>query len=206
MTNFFQTIHLKALGFTIEDASIVNSVIPGADIIGPPLAGILADKLGNFRIFMACLTFLNGASSLLLLAIPSVKSSTIELLGANFTNDISIPTNITLLTNNHWYNQEFWIYLVVRVLIDILRASSLMLFEGAVVSIIKQHGGDYGLQKLFGTFGAIIFGPLSGLLIDFGQHSSAYNGVIILYFVLRAATALCVLKLNLDFKVINYFY
>ena len=92
----------------------------------------------------------------------------------------------------------------MRVLLDILRASSLMLFEGAVVSIIKQHGGDYGLQKLFGTFGAIIFGPLSGLLIDFGHGATAYNGVIIMYFVLRTLTAICVLKLNLGFKV-NYF-
>ena len=25
---------------------------------------------------------------------------------------------------------------------------------------IKQLGGDYGLQKLFGTFGAIIWGPV----------------------------------------------
>ena len=74
-----------------------------------------------------------------------------------------------------------------------------MLFEGAVVSIIKQHGGDYGLQKLFGTFGAVIFGPLSGVLIDFGHD---YSGVIILYFCLRAATALCILKLDLNFKVI----
>ena len=76
-----------------------------------------------------------------------------------------------------------------------------MLFEGAVVSIIKKHGGDYGLQKLFGTFGAVIFGPLSGILIDFGQGSSAYIGVILMYFVLRAFTALCVLKLDLNFKV-----
>ena len=89
----------------------------------------------------------------------------------------------------------------MRVLLDILRASSLMLFEGAVVSIIKQHGGDYGLQKLFGTFGAIIFGPLSGILIDFGHGATAYNGVIIMYFVLRTLTAICVLKLNLGFKV-----
>ena len=81
------------------------------------------------------------------------------------------------------------------------RASSLMLFEGAVVSIIKQHGGDYGLQKLFGTFGAVIFGPLSGVLIDFGHD---YSGVIILYFCLRAATALCILKLDLNFKVIYF--
>ena len=35
---------------------------------------------------------------------------------------------------------------VIRVLLDIFRASSLMLFEGAVVAIIKEHGGDYGLQ------------------------------------------------------------
>ena len=76
-----------------------------------------------------------------------------------------------------------------------------MLFEGAVVSIIKQHGGDYGLQKLFGTFGAVIFGPLSGVLIDFGHD---YSGVIILYFCLRAATALCILKLDLNFKVIYF--
>ena len=94
---------------------------------------------------------------------------------------------------------------MVRVLLDILRASSLMLFEGAVVSIIKQHGGDYGLQKLFGTFGAIIFGPLSGILIDFGHGATAYNGVIIMYFVLRTLTAICVLKLNLGFKVSRKF-
>ena len=39
-----------------------------------------------------------------------------------------------------------------------------MLFEGAVVAIIKSDGGDYGLQKLFGTAGGIIFGPLAGML------------------------------------------
>ena len=82
---------------------------------------------------------------------------------------VGVGNPSTILVQNHWYTQEFWTYLSVRVLLDVLRASSLMLFEGAVVSIIKKHGGDYGLQKLFGTFGAVIFGPLSGILIDFGQ-------------------------------------
>jgi len=182
----YLTIHLKSLGYTIEDASLVNSVIPLADIFGPPLAGFLADKLGNFRLFMAILTLLNGASSLLLLAIPSVIGS--EHLNEEFAIGI---------VGNNWLRQEFWSYLTVRVLLDVLRASSLMLFEGAVVSIIKQHGGDYGLQKLFGTFGAVIFGPLSGILIDFGHN---YSGVIILYFCLRACTSLCILKLDLNFK------
>ena len=128
------------------------------------------------------------------------NKATKSFLKVNFTW-FTPPNTITVQNNNHWYDQYFWTYLLVRVLLDILRASSLMLFEGAVVSIIKQHGGDYGLQKLFGTFGAIIFGPLSGILIDFGHGATAYNGVIIMYFVLRTLTAICVLKLNLGFKV-----
>ena len=64
---------MRSLGFNIEDASIVNSVIPVSDIFGPPLAGMLADKLGNFKIFMAIVTLLNGASALLLLTVPSIE-------------------------------------------------------------------------------------------------------------------------------------
>ncbi len=33
----------------------------------------------------------------------------------------------------------FWQYLSIRVILDVLRASSLMLFEGAVVVIIKEQ-------------------------------------------------------------------
>ena len=29
--------------------ALVNGVIPIADIVGPPMAGFLADKIGNFR-------------------------------------------------------------------------------------------------------------------------------------------------------------
>ena len=50
-----------------------------------------------------------------------------------------------------------------------------MLFEGAVVAIIKEHGGDYGLQKIFGTLGAVVFGPLSGQLIDLEQSKANYQ-------------------------------
>ena len=28
---------------------MVNGVLPAADMVGPPLAGFLADKIGNFR-------------------------------------------------------------------------------------------------------------------------------------------------------------
>ncbi len=59
--------------------------------------------------------------------------------------------------------------------------------QGAVVAIIKEHGGDYGLQKLFGTAGAVAFGPVAGKLVDLAssREEENYNLVIGLYFVLR---------------------
>ena len=47
-------------------------------------------------------------------------------------------------------------------------------FVGAMVVIIKAQGGDHGLQKLFGTFGAVIFGPITGKLIDLTGGSYKY--------------------------------
>lgn len=75
-------VHLRSLGFTIEDASIVNTAVPLADIVAPPLAGLLADKIGNFRVFMSVITFVNGAASLLLLAVDNIqmkRDSNVEL-------------------------------------------------------------------------------------------------------------------------------
>ena len=61
----------RYLGFTVEDTAWVNSAVPVVDVVGPPIAGIVADKIGNFRVFMSAVTFLNGLASLLLLAVPT---------------------------------------------------------------------------------------------------------------------------------------
>ncbi len=71
----YLTIHMRSLGFSMEDAALVNTAVPLADILGPPMAGLLADKLGNFRAFMAAVTFLNGISSLALLFVPKVAEN-----------------------------------------------------------------------------------------------------------------------------------
>ena len=70
----FLTLHLRSLGFSVRDASAVNTAIPLADVIGPPLAGLVADKLGNFRLLMAAVTFLNGAASLGLLTVAAAAT------------------------------------------------------------------------------------------------------------------------------------
>merc|ERR1719447_1567524 len=63
----YLVIHMRSLGLSTEEVAVVNGVIPGADMIGPPLAGFLADKIGNFRVFMSGLTFASGPASLLAL-------------------------------------------------------------------------------------------------------------------------------------------
>ena len=73
----------------------------------------------------------------------------------------------------------------MRTLLGVLTAASLMMFEGAVMATIQvqysavqcspvhytmtdnqEMGGDYGLQRFVGNFGAIIFAPLGGFLIE----------------------------------------
>ena len=45
----YLVIHMRSLGLSVEEVAVVNGVIPVADVIGPPMAGFVADKIGNFR-------------------------------------------------------------------------------------------------------------------------------------------------------------
>jgi len=273
----YLVIHMRSLGLSVEEVAVVNGVIPVADIVGPPLAGLVADKIGNFRLFMSGLTAVSGAASLLLLLIPTKSTQTIlspdhlycctepgslsrtlctdsqtnisylgeyTLMGTTANQSTTLWTNtanqstVTCSASNGEFlyshlkqhkNEseafteqckifecagkietvdENWelnlvFYIVLRAMIDVLRASSCMMFEGAVVITIKQMGGDYGLQKLFGTFGAIIWGPVSGQIIDMASSASGapnYAPVFYTFFVMRIICALLILKLNLSFK------
>ena len=44
-------------------------------MIVPPISGLIADKIGNFRLLIAIITFLNGAASLLLLTMGSFSTT-----------------------------------------------------------------------------------------------------------------------------------
>ena len=84
-----------------------------------------------------------------------------------------------------------------------MRVKYTVCVQGAVVVTIKQMGGDYGLQKLFGTFGAIIWGPTSGQIIDMASSASGgenYAPVFYMFFIMRMICSLLILKLNLSFK------
>lgn len=41
---------MRELGINIEETAIMSAVIPVVAIIMPPLAGMIADKIGNFKV------------------------------------------------------------------------------------------------------------------------------------------------------------
>ncbi|CAH2050547.1 unnamed protein product, partial [Iphiclides podalirius] len=66
----YLTIQMRELGINVEETAIMSAVTPVISIVMPPLAGMLADKIGNFRLLLALSSALGGASALLLLAVP----------------------------------------------------------------------------------------------------------------------------------------
>ena len=66
----YLNLHMKSLGLSIQEVAVINAVIPILFIFTPPLAGFLAEKVGNFRILLSILTALGGFFALLLLLIP----------------------------------------------------------------------------------------------------------------------------------------
>ena len=46
----------------------------------------------------------------------------------------------------NWRHSLFWKYLCIRVVLDVLRASSLMLFEGALIVTIKEQVNETKIE------------------------------------------------------------
>jgi len=46
----YLTIHMKELGISVEETAIMSAVIPIVAIVMPPVAGMVADRIGNFRV------------------------------------------------------------------------------------------------------------------------------------------------------------
>ncbi|MPC09824.1 Major facilitator superfamily domain-containing protein 6 [Portunus trituberculatus] len=111
------------------------------------------------------------------------------------SNTVSVEVIDPMLT--------FWCYLLVRVLNGFTLAASFTLFDGAAMAILKEHSGDYGLQRLYGNLGAIFLTPISGLLIDRSSEENGdqdYRPAFYLYCALKVVGAVVILFLDLDFR------
>ncbi|XP_071542622.1 major facilitator superfamily domain-containing protein 6-like [Panulirus ornatus] len=345
----YLAVQLQSLGFGADKAGVLLGITPLAAIMGPPVAGAIADKLGNFKLFFSGMVAVSGMVSLPLLVIPEVpippglaltlitdqhqsehpgaqdinklaevlpKEETGHSVDADYLqfivitnqsgcdiydeyqtsmdglNNINIGSaepmatvNITRIlkaknfslmavTTNHplfcpedvplrplskgaedllpeilvdyntsglnrtvngsvaetdmdaWWrsgckvevpglcephhadiigaeNLSFWTYLFARSILNGALNAAFALFEGATLSLLKKHGGDYGLQRIWGYIGCMVFTPLSGWLIDtmsYGVSSPDYRPAFYLFVGLQGLAGLVALSVDLKFK------
>ena len=71
-------------------------------------------------------------------------------------------------------------------------------------------GGDYGIQRFVGNFGAIVFAPLGGHIIDVTSRigvdddddvgSFSFTTIVAIYVALKILAAFMIMMIQLDFK------
>ncbi|XP_042865012.1 major facilitator superfamily domain-containing protein 6-like [Penaeus japonicus] len=336
----FLTLQARSLGITEKELGIVYAFTPVIAIIGPPLTGMIADKIGNFKIFLSLTMAASGGAALVFSAVPAAREhhalpevlpysvtcggsegpsltlkepyqcdflpdldtvlfnvtscepcrldglpdSELHLVttpcpgGVETGCEISLPpgvspvllarlprkkdaANASFLEPLDWTcpgpadqgipldtdtksaydiassttsnasndcrlrcaaevrrrdlcsNEKstqvfspmvtFWCYLMVRVLNGLTLATSFTLFDGATMAVLKEHKGDYGLQRLYGNVGAIVVTPLSGVLIDvFSEifQRQDYRPAFYLYCGFKVIAAVVILFVSLDFR------
>src|SRR5882724_1680950 len=67
----YMTIHMRQLGITVEETAFVYTVLPVSQVIGPPIAGFVADKMGNYKLVLIINLVLTILSSVGIMFVPS---------------------------------------------------------------------------------------------------------------------------------------
>lgn len=52
----YLTIHMRELGISVEETAIMSALTPCVAILMPPVAGIVADRIGNFKVNLIALS------------------------------------------------------------------------------------------------------------------------------------------------------
>lgn len=66
----YMTIHMKDLGISVEETSYIYTFLPFTQIMGSPLAGAVADKLGQYKPVLIISLLLTAAFSTAIMFVP----------------------------------------------------------------------------------------------------------------------------------------
>lgn len=138
--------------------------------------GFLGDKFGNYKIILIFLMLLGGFSHWIIIWLPHDY----ELFRANktFTTDcsnISSDSSDDSLqcaesTSNAY---AFPVLIIIRIFGYFAVDSANMLIDSSGLSLCKEHGGEFGKQKMWCNFAFVIVPIIIGSLIDL---ISGYRG------------------------------
>lgn len=69
----FLTVHMMSIGLDINKITWINSILPLTSLVGPPLVGMLADRVGHYRLITVVCMLLSAILHTALLFVPSSK-------------------------------------------------------------------------------------------------------------------------------------
>ena len=93
------------------------------------------------------------------------------LIGSIITNTIA-SLLLSLVDDGEHF---FLAYLACRTLLEVSRGCTLNLYESVNLMTVKARKADYGIQKIFGSLGGTIIGPIAGYVAHYYSFKSVFQ-------------------------------
>lgn len=163
----YMTLHMKQLGLTVFEMTIIYAVLPMIQLLGTPIAGFIADKMGNYKPVLLISLGTCIVTTSLIQIVPGRKAS---------EPDDSEESQAA----DSWYMLTFWIYISVRIFHQVAVGLSYVLLDTTAIVLSEEHGSSYGRQRFWAILATGIFSPICGFIIDHISVSvDSETGVII---------------------------
>ncbi|UYV60231.1 hypothetical protein LAZ67_1000499 [Cordylochernes scorpioides] len=158
----YMTIHMKDLGITVAETSIIYTILPFTQMIGSPLAGVAADKMGRYKPVLILTLGMTAAFGTAILFVPSINPPTMHLARHSLSCSGDNPLTYTIAKCNSEQTCP-----------DACQSTCFTLLDATTLAMVDNHEGLYGRQRFWAILATAIFSPVTGFLID---HISERNG------------------------------
>lgn len=201
----YMTLHMKQLGLTMFEMTLVYAILPIIQLLGTPIAGFMADKTGNYKsVLLMTLSTCIVTTLLIQYVVPARKAKDMNLggTGANFTTPMPSGTSDNDDSDATMYALTFWIYLFIRVFHQVAVGLSYVLLDTTTIVLAEQNNSSYGRQRFWAILATGVFSPICGYIIDhmsytfdeFGQKINNYDPA---FHFFNAFTALTLFKASM---------
>ncbi|CAL4114181.1 unnamed protein product, partial [Meganyctiphanes norvegica] len=75
----YLTLHMQEIGLTYEQIGIIYAVLPVSSLMGPPIAGLFADRTGKYKLVLLITMIMSAVMHTLLLLVPVVPKNPLIL-------------------------------------------------------------------------------------------------------------------------------
>lgn len=183
----YQTIHMKMLGITVEETAIVYTVLPFAQILASPMAGFIADKIGNYKPVL-CISLIGTIiTSFAMMVMPSSGD----------------PDRLQSEEEKVRHQTLYGIYFTIRILFAISSGTVFNMLDSTAVALAEKLKSNFGVIRFWGILGTGLFSPICGGLVDYlnvgrDEYSINYSPTFYFFNFFILLTLISSLLLNIE--------